>query len=252
MRAGFWYGLVVAGCLAAAPLICAQTPAGGSGAGQSAPAAAGKKPAAAPPQSESNPFPEDESTVPVIPTKIVSGQPQGNNSGSDNGSWTARLPLPNEDIDPVRSPDDPAPEAGSGTEQGWSDSLTGLDKLLPGPDDDQTGRRKGKQAVIEPEHKETPSEDMNVGKFYMETGDWKGALSRFQSALVLAPEEPEVYWGLAECERHLGDFWDAKTYYQDVALYDPDSRHGKDAMKRLREPEIANAKKPAAGQTAAR
>jgi hypothetical protein len=34
----------------------------------------------------------------------------------------------------------------------------------------------------------------------------------------------------------------ARGYYQKVVDYDPDSKHGKDARKALKEPEIANAK----------
>ena len=60
--------------------------------------------------------------------------------------------------------------------------------------------------------------------------------------MVLAPDEPEVYWGLAEADRHLGNFAQARAYYQKVLDYDPDGPHGKGARKALKEPEIANAK----------
>jgi TolA-binding protein len=60
--------------------------------------------------------------------------------------------------------------------------------------------------------------------------------------MVLAPENPDVYWGLAESQRHLGKMAEARANYQLVVDYDPDSRHGKDAMKALKTPEIANAK----------
>jgi hypothetical protein len=255
MRRGYLVALMIAGCLAVPPRFSAQAPAGGNGAGtvagQSTPADAGQKPPAAPPQSESNPFPEDTSKVPVLPSKIGPALPQGSYSGSDYGSGTGSVPLAGDDQDPVRSPDDPAPEAGSGEDQGWSSSLTGLDKLLPKADDDQPGKRKRKEQEIAPEHKETSKEDIDVGNYYLDNKNWRAALSRFESAMVLDPENPEVYWGMAEAERHLGDFLDAKTYYQKVAEYDPDSRHGKESIKALKEPEIANAKKPAGGQPGA-
>jgi tetratricopeptide (TPR) repeat protein len=60
--------------------------------------------------------------------------------------------------------------------------------------------------------------------------------------MVLSPDEPEVYWGLAESDRHLGKFAEARTYYQKVLDYDPDGPHGKAARKALKDPEIANAK----------
>jgi len=60
-----------------------------------------------------------------------------------------------------------------------------------------------------------------VGKYYLDSKNWRAALSRFQSALVLSPEEPEVYWGLAEANRHLGNYAEAKANYLKVIEYDP-------------------------------
>jgi tetratricopeptide (TPR) repeat protein len=188
-------------------------------------------------QTNSNPFPEDTSSVPVMPNKSTVDLPPG--VGDEAG---AHIPLPEEDLDPVRSPED----AGAAAEQGEgssSSSLSGMGNLLPGPDDDTqpaTRGRKGAQAV--PEHHETAAEDENVGSYYLDNKNWKAALSRYQSALVLDPDNPEVYWGLAEAERHLGSLADARANYQKVVDYDPDSRHGKDARKALKDPEIANAK----------
>ena len=68
--------------------------------------------------------------------------------------------------------------------------------------------------------------------------------------LVLSPEEPEVYWGLAESARHLGNFADARANYLKVVEYDPGSRHAKDAAKLLKTPEIANAQAASTTQPA--
>ncbi len=59
--------------------------------------------------------------------------------------------------------------------------------------------------------------------------------------MVLNPENPDAFWGMAEAARHLGDFASARSYYQKVFDYDPDSKHGKEARKALKDPEIANA-----------
>jgi len=59
---------------------------------------------------------------------------------------------------------------------------------------------------------------------------------------VLDPENPDVYWGLAESQRHTGDYASAKANYLKVTEYDPDSKHGKEAKKILKDPEVANAK----------
>jgi tetratricopeptide (TPR) repeat protein len=225
MRKIFPVALAFAVCLAAAWL-----PA------QEKPAEASQKPAAAA-QSSANPFPEDTSTVPVMPSTATPALPEGSFNGVDN----APLALPGDDLDPVRSPEDPAPETGSGQPGDSSSSLAGLANLMPGPDDDQPTKKR-KLAVKEPTHQEAASKDIEVGGYYLQTKNWKGAVSRFQSALVLDPENPDVYWGLAEADRHLGNFADARANYQKVVEYDPDSRHGKEARKALKEPEIAKGK----------
>jgi tetratricopeptide (TPR) repeat protein len=58
---------------------------------------------------------------------------------------------------------------------------------------------------------------------------------------VTDPDNPDVYWGMAEAQRELGDFAKAKANYLKVVGYDPDSKHGKEAKKLLKEPELANA-----------
>jgi Tfp pilus assembly protein PilF len=118
--------------------------------------------------------------------------------------------------------------------------LSGLDSLLPKPGDDDTGKRRKKGEA--PEHQETSKEDISVGKYYLENKNWKAAQSRFQSALVLAPEEPDVYWGLAESARHLGNIAEARTNYLKVIEYDPDSKHAKEAQNILKTQEMAKAK----------
>lgn len=254
VRRGFTLAVVlgcfVVWCLAPGPAAHAQTPAGGDAAGMGS-APGQSKPAGAPqpggsPQSGANPFPEDTSTVPVFPAKGTPVLPEGTYNGADS----ARVALPGDDLDPVRSPDDPAPESGGSQDQDSSSSLSGLDKLLPKPDDDQPdGRRK--LSVKEPTHKESAGTDIDVGKYYLQTRNWRAAQSRFESALVLDPENPEVYWGLAESERHLGSFAQARAHYLKLLDYDPEGPHGKEARKALADPQVANAKIPAGGAPAA-
>jgi tetratricopeptide (TPR) repeat protein len=192
-----------------------------------------QKPDAAPPKpSGSNQFPEDTSAVPVVPTSDVPAAPPPDVS---NDGATARLP--GEDADPVRSPDDPAPDA-KGSD-GFSSSLQGADELKPIPDEEKPGKHaKGTEA---PTHTEGAAGDINIGGYYLERKNWRAALSRFESALVLDPENPEVYWGMAEAQSHLGDYVKARENYKKLLEYDPDGKHGKEARKALKEPQIANA-----------
>jgi tetratricopeptide (TPR) repeat protein len=223
---------MLVGCLWATLLVVAQqTPDESKQIDKSKPAAAG--------QPSANPFPEDSSSVPVMGTKNAPEVPAGAYDGAANPG----IPMPGEDLDPARSPDDPPPVAATNgqTEQS-SSSLAGLEKLLPQPEDDQAQKKKKLAVVKEPTHQEAASKDIEIGGYYLERKNWKGALSRFESALVLDPENPDVYWGLAEAEAHLGKLADARTHYEKVAEYDPDSKHGKEARKALKEPEIANGK----------
>jgi tetratricopeptide (TPR) repeat protein len=217
--------LVLAGCLMAAPRWLAQAPAAGEGQSQ---------PSATTSPSSSNPFPEDTSTVPVMPSKAAPELPEDTYNGAEN----APLPLPGEDLDPVRSPDDPERSASGAAES--SSSLAGLEKLLPRPEDDQPGKRR-KLLVKQPTHQEASSKDIEVGEYYLQTKNWKAAHSRFESALVLDPENPEVYWGLAEAEHHLGDLANARAHYMRLLEYDPDGPHGKQARKELKDPALAHA-----------
>jgi hypothetical protein len=231
-----------------APGLFAQAGAGNGadGAGQGKPAEKAKKPAKAPqqqvapqpnPPGNSNPFPEDLSTVPVMPTK-ADEMPTSTFGGSDN----AAASLPGEDQDPVRSPDADGGAEGIDPAQVSSSRERNLDSLLPGPGDDEPQGRRGKKGAIVEAPKETAQQDVSVGKYYLDQKNWRAALSRFQSALVLAPEDPEVYWGLAESARHLGNFAEAKANYLKVIDYDPDSKHAKEAQKALKDPQIENAK----------
>jgi len=265
MRRIVFIALVLAGCLTAAPWLLAQAPAAGDAKGQSKPAGESQKTPpnssqpGAPSQSSTNPFPEDTSTVPVMPSKIPPPLPQGAYRGEERemerGPDSSPVPLRGEDVDPVRSPDDPAPEAASGSDAdssaNSSSSLSGLERLLPKPgDDDQQGKKKKLLVIKEPTHQEASSKDIEVGKYYLDRKNWKAALSRFESALILDPENPEVYWGLAESEHHLGDYAHAKAHYLQLLEYDPDGPHGKQARKELKDPALDKAQSgPATAET---
>jgi tetratricopeptide (TPR) repeat protein len=195
-----------------------------------------QQPAQKPP--ESNPFPEDTTNVPVVPT---SGEPAAaptEPAAGASGAGAGTTSLLRNDTDPARSPDDPAPDTGS--DSGFSSSLTGANDVNI-PDELKPTKRKRGSDEPPPEHHETAHEDENVGSYYLSQKNWRAALSRFESALVTDPENPEVYWGLAEAQRQLGDFAKAKANYQKVMEYDPDSKHAKEAKKWLKEPQLANA-----------
>jgi hypothetical protein len=253
MKVAFMTALVLACLLVAGARLHAQAQSNTPGSGQSQPAAGAQNPPATqtPPraqtQSNQNPFPEDTTDVPVMPTHNSPGTIPGYNDESRAG----RIPMPAGDVDPVRSPEN-AGAAAENQQQSSSSSSAGMSGLLPPADDDaQPAKRNRKGQQIEPEHHETAAEDESVGAYYLDNKDWRAALSRFQSALVLDPDNPDVYWGLAEADRHLGNLADARANYKKVMDYDPGSRHAKEARKALQDPAIANAKPPQAAQTTA-
>jgi len=187
------------------------------------------------PPTEANPFPEDTTNVPLMPN--------GNAPATtDAPASAAPVAAPVADVDPVRSPDDVQSDSSSDA-QGFSSSASGLENVMTPPDTDiGTPRgKKGRGAAPPPEHQETAAEDEKVGEYYLDQKNWKAALSRYESAVVLDPENPEVYWGLGEAQRHLGKLAEARASYEKLVEYDPDSKHGKEAKKILKSPEVANA-----------
>ncbi len=182
-----------------------------------------------------NPFPENLSTVPLMSASDgVAAIPREAGANDPNAA-------PAVDSDPVMSPEDLAPgEAGASGD--FSSSRSGIDSLVNAPDDEPAQKKKkGQETLLDIMPKETAEKSIDVGNYYLDRKDWRAALSRFQSALVLAPENPDVYWGLAESQRHMGQFADARKNYQMVVDYDPDSKHGKEARKLLKDPQLANA-----------
>lgn len=208
------------------------------------PANTQQQPAQKPP-AESNPFPEDTKDVPVVPT---SGEPAATlPSPATKDESAGTTSLLKEDTDPAHSPDDPPPGA-SDSDSGFSSSLTGANDVNI-PDEPRPGKHK---KTDEPAvHQETAKEDEDVGAYELSLRHWKAALSRYQSAVVTDPENPEVYWGMAEAQRQLGDYANAKANYQKLMEYDPDSKHGKEAKKLLKQPELANAPAVSANHPAA-
>jgi hypothetical protein len=202
---------------------------------QPKPPASTQQPAKKPP-ADANPFPEDTNNVPVVPTNGEPAAAPAPPPVEDEGS-AVTTSLLKSDSDPVHSPDDPDPES-AGANSGFSSSLSGSADINI-PDEPKTGKHK--KTDEPPIHQVTAKDDESVGEFELSRKNWKAALSRYQSALVTDPENPDVYWGIAESQRQLGDYTNAKANYLKVVEYDPDSKHGKEAKKLLKDPQLANA-----------
>jgi len=189
----------------------------------------------------SNPFPGESTDAPVLPTTRLASD------GADESPAEANRYQPTADTDPVHSPDDSqAADLSGGVDTLFSSSRTGIvDHSLLDDDSDKDrtahhGRgRDGKIAPRDIPHQETAASDVQVGSYYLDRKNWKAALSRFQSARILDPENPDAFFGMAEAERHLGDNANARIHYETVLEYDPDGAHAKAARKALKELPLA-------------
>jgi hypothetical protein len=137
-----------------------------------------------------------------------------------------------------------APDASqsSGTATPDSSSLDGLDKL--GIENGSRTRLKlespdGATDVYDPKR---ATEDVRVGKYYMKTGDYKGAYDRFKDATLYDHEDAEAVFWLAEAARKMNHPQEATQNYQVYLAAVPDGPNAKVARKALGE--LAVAAKP--------
>jgi hypothetical protein len=187
-----------------------------------------------------NPFPGEDTNVPIIPAPGSPGSDAG--SGGNPGGDAGRTPRRDfdPDGDPVRSPDLPGNYA---PDDGFSSSRNGLKQMPVENDSDGAPGKSSKNKTREQRVKE----DLDVGSFYLERKDWKGAEARFQSAFALDSENPDAVWGLAEAERHLQLYKESAEHYKLFLAYDPDGKRGREARKDLEEVQAA---KPAVSSAA--
>jgi len=78
------------------------------------------------------------------------------------------------------------------------------------------------------------AEDAKVGKQYWNLGNYEGAYLRYRDAVLYAPEDAALWFGLAEAERGLGRYSKAREDYGKVIKLAADSKEGREAEKTLR------------------
>jgi len=177
MKRSLFFALLVAGCLTASARVHAQ-----AAPGQNPPAASTQKPTAKPgaPQ-DPNAFPKTQppslscrrrarpTCLPAHTTAMTTPRQQA--PALAGHGWRPR-PQPRRCSSRIRH-------------RGADGAVFKLQprrprQLVPSPDDDDQPQGKHhKQAAKPPEHVETSAEDIEVGKYYLQTRNWKAALSRF-------------------------------------------------------------------------
>lgn len=178
------------------------------------PQAPAKKPSTA----EDNPFPEDISAKAAAAAKATAAD-------------TSAPDAPN--------PANPTP---ADKQAQGSSSLDNTDKL--GLDDPARKQLKlespdGATEVYDPKR---AKDDVKVGKFYLQTGYYKGAYDRFKDATVFDHENVEAVFYLAEAARKLNMATEAEQNYQLYLAAVPDGPSARAARKALGE--LGSSSKP--------
>ena len=78
------------------------------------------------------------------------------------------------------------------------------------------------------------AKDDKVGKFYLQTGDYKGAYDRFKEASEVAPEDSYAVFGMARAAQGMGWNKEAITNYTIYLEAIPEGKYSKDARKALK------------------
>jgi tetratricopeptide (TPR) repeat protein len=81
--------------------------------------------------------------------------------------------------------------------------------------------------------KDPAKEDVYVGTYYLQSGDYPGAYARFKEASTLHPENTDAMFGLAEAARHLKKNDEAMENYRLFLDVVPSGSKAKDARKAL-------------------
>ena len=178
-------------------------------------APAAQAPAKKPSTAEDNPFPEDISRKAAAEAQADAGDPsapEAPNSAAPN----------------------PAAPTAAKQEQG-SSSTDNTDKFRlddPARKQLKLGSPDGSADVYDPKR---ATEDVRVGKFYLQTGYSRGAYERFKDATTYDHENVEAVFWLAEAARKMNLDQEAEENYQLYLEAEPDGANAKIARKALNE-----------------
>jgi tetratricopeptide (TPR) repeat protein len=183
---------------------------------------AADKPAPKPPSTkDDNAFPEDVSkqAAKASAGSSDSDHPADPASGNPKRSTAADNPFPESvSRDAAKATgNDPAPAAKPDLPPGFSSS--------------QSNPANGPDQVVDPAR---AKKDADVGGFYLQKGDYQGALLRYQDAMIADPTNVDAIFGLAETQRRLKKNADAARNYQLYLEIVPNGPRSKQALKALK------------------
>jgi len=207
---------------------------------QSSPSTTQKKDQPKKSTSQENPFPEAQSEAAAHQSQQQNNagpsapEPQtAPQSGSPGKPAADQNPFPTEQSEKAahqgQTPDQPA-HAPQPDDQNYSSSqVKGLD--MPTTDE---APPPGVVTQL-PYSPRLAKKDAQIGDFYLESGNYRGAYDRFLEANHSDPGNAEAVFGLAESARHLSHTDEALRYYRLYLTALPNGPHAKEVRKALKE-----------------
>lgn len=188
--------------------------------------------------SQENPFPEAQSEAAAHQDQQQNSapdapQPQSGPKADSPNKPAGQNPFPqaqsekaaHQDQQPDQ-PDSPSPD-----EPSYSSSrVKGLD--MPTTDETPPANLPPSPLPFDPK---LAKKDANIGDYYMESGNWKGAHERFLEANRSDPGNAEAVFGLAESARHLHLDDEALRNYRLYLSALPNGPHAKEIHKALKQ-----------------
>jgi hypothetical protein len=172
-----------------------------------------------------NPFPGESAAKPA-PSNAATDNPfPGEPPASKPSSAGAQNPFPGE----------PA-ESSSSSSSSSSSTTTGADSI-PDPDAVDPNKpltrtqRRHLAKVEDLDHREL--EDLDVSKYFISTGNFKGAYLRAKDAVTTMPDDSEAHYSLAVAAAALKTNDEAIAEYKKYLEMDPEGLHAKAAKKAL-------------------
>ena len=191
---------------------------------------------------EQNPFPEAQSKAAAHQTPLQDNaepsapQPQtAPPGGSPNKPTAGQNPFPEAQSEkaahqPQQDTSSPSAQSNPPEDQNYSSSQV---KGLEMPTTDEA---LPPGVVTElPYNPKLAKKDAQIGDFYVESGNWRGAYDRFLEANRSDPGNAEAVFGLAEAARHLSHTDEALRNYRLYLSALPYGPHAKEVRKALKE-----------------
>ena len=191
--------------------------------------------ASAPRQSDSNAFPEAESERAAkraqqekqddahSPPAPDSQQSSADGSGGDNNAFPedASRKAAADAAKAKAAENNASSSSGVSSSGDYDTSVNGRNAITPNV------------SMSHIHNKDSLKEDVQVGSYYLQSGNFPGAYSRFKEASTLHPESTDAIFGLAEAARHLHKNDEALSNYQLFLDIVPSGAKAKDARKAL-------------------